>query len=389
MIAIFLQLNPWMHNLKSYLDHNASSPMLPQAIEAWQRAAVVPGNPSSMHWAGRQARRLLDDARDVIAQHLEVESSAVIFTSGGTEANNLCLAGVLTGNRGKVVISAIEHPSVLNTAKALCAHQQCELVLIAADTQGVIDADKMCAAIDADTVLVSLMLANNETGVIQPVAAVGAHCRQLGVPFHVDAVQGLGKLAVTLEALQADFLTASGHKIGGSKGTGVLVQRRGSRLSGWMHGGGQERKRRSGTENVAGAASFAAALQYCDFSACQNVRDYFESLLITQMPDVVIHGQQASRLGNTSCFSVPGMDGETLLMQLDLAGFAVASGSACSSGKREPSHVLRAMGVDDTLARASLRVSFGPEHDKNDAEALLQSLLHTRKVLQRMAAGSL
>ena len=376
-----------MCDLKSYLDHNASSPMLPQAIEAWQRAAVVPGNPSSMHWAGREARRLLDDARDVIAGHLEVESSAVVFTSGGTEANNLCLAGVLAGNRGKVVISAIEHPSVLNTAKALCAYNQCELVLVAADAQGMIDADKMCAAIDADTVLVSLMLANNETGVIQPVAAVGAYCRQLGIPFHVDAVQGLGKLTVTPEALRADFLTASGHKIGGSKGTGVLVQRRGARLAGWMHGGGQERRRRSGTENIAGAASFAAALQYCDFSGCQAVRDYFESLLMAQMPDVVIHGQQAPRLGNTSCFSVPGMDGETLLMQLDLAGFAVASGSACSSGKREPSHVLRAMGVSETLARASLRVSFGPEHGRQDAGALLQSLLHTREVLQRMAAG--
>ncbi len=371
--------------MKRYLDHNASSPMLASAIEAWQQAARLPGNPSSMHWAGRQARRVLDDARDALAAYFGVESSGVIFTSGGTEANNLCLAGVLAERQGALLVSAIEHPSVLNTAKALCQAQQRALTLLPVDANGCIDPVAVCAQIDSDTAMVSIMLANNESGVIQSVATVGEHCQALGVPFHVDVVQGLGKLDCSLDALCAHFVSCSAHKIGGAKGTGALIQRRGASLAAWMHGGGQERKRRSGTENIAGIASFAAALSACDFSSCAAVRDDFEQRLLAAMPDVVVYGQDVARLANTSLFSVPGMDGETLLMQLDLAGFAVASGSACSSGKREPSHVLRAMGVPTALARASLRVSFGAEHTIEDGEALVQALLRVRTLLQSMA----
>jgi len=359
--------------------------MLACAIEAWQQAARLPGNPSSMHWAGRQARRTLDDARDALAAYFAVESSGVIFTSGGTEANNLCLAGVLAERQGALVTSAIEHPSVLSTAVALCQAQQRDLKLLPVDQHGCIDPVAACGSIDETTAMASIMLANNESGVIQSVAAVGQHCQALGVPFHVDAVQGVGKLDCTLDVLHADFVSCSAHKIGGAKGAGALIQRRGASLATWMHGGGQERKRRSGTENVAGVAAFAAALSACDFSACAVVRDDFEQQLLAVMPDVAVYGQSVARLPNTSLFSVPGMDGETLLMQLDLAGFAVASGSACSSGKREPSHVLRAMGVPTTLARASLRVSFGAEHTEGDAEALVQALLRVRKLLQSMA----
>lgn len=375
--------------MQRYLDHNASSPILPCALEAWKEAALsTPGNPSSMHWAGRQARRILDDARDTLAKHFAVESGAVIFTSGGTEANNLCLAGVLQKRSGTMVVSSTEHPSVLNTATALCQQQQRPLILLKVNGQGQIDAEDANAKINTKTAMVSIMLANNESGVIQPVADVGKHCRALGVPFHVDAVQAVGKIPVSLALLEADFVSCSAHKVGGAKGTGALVQRRGSPLAPWMHGGGQERKRRSGTENIAGAAAFAAALEQCDFSACASLRDSFEQLLLQAMPDISIHGKQVERLPNTSLFSVPGMDGETLLMQLDLAGFAVASGSACSSGKREPSHVLRAMGVSTALARASLRVSFGPEHTTDDATALVQALLRVRILLQKMAGFS-
>ncbi len=363
--------------------------MLPEAIDAWRQAASLPGNPSSMHWAGRAARRALDDARDDIAERLGVESSALIFTSGGTEANNLCLAGLLAERAGAIVVSAVEHPSVLRAAEALARTYRRPLVHLPVDAQGCVDPEEACRRIDADTALVSVMLANNESGVVQPVEAIGAHCRRLGVPFHVDAVQALGKLSFTMERLQADFLSCSAHKIGGGKGVGLLVQRRGLHLAPWMHGGGQERGRRAGTENIAGAVAFATALRHCDFSSTQVVRDRFESSLQRHMPDVTIYGAQAQRLPNTSLFSVPGMDGETLLMQLDLAGFAVASGSACSSGKREPSHVLRAMGVSKSLARASLRVSFGPEHRESDAEALLAALIQVRERLREMAGYSL
>lgn len=263
--------------------------------------------------------------------------------------------------------------------------QQRALTLLPVDANGCIDPVAVCAQIDSDTAMVSIMLANNESGVIQSVATVGEHCQALGVPFHVDVVQGLGKLDCSLDALCAHFVSCSAHKIGGAKGTGALIQRRGASLAAWMHGGGQERKRRSGTENIAGIASFAAALSACDFSSCAAVRDDFEQRLLAAMPDVVVYGQDVARLANTSLFSVPGMDGETLLMQLDLAGFAVASGSACSSGKREPSHVLRAMGVPTALARASLRVSFGAEHTIEDGEALVQALLRVRTLLQSMA----
>jgi len=372
--------------LQRYLDHNASSPMLACAIEAWQQAALhAAGNPSSMHWAGRQARRVLDDARDEIADYFAIESSAIIFTSGGTEANNLCLAGVLAKRTGAMCIASTEHPSILTTATALCAQQQRALTVLKVNQHGQIDPDDVCAQINKDTALVSIMLANNESGVIHPLASVGAHCRSLGVPFHVDAVQAVGKIPVSLNTLNADFLSCSAHKVGGAKGTGVLIQRRGMPLNTWMHGGGQERKRRSGTENIAGAAAFAAALKACDFTTCAPLRDHFEQLLLTAMPDVMIHGATVERLPNTSFFSVPNMDGETLLMQLDLAGFAVASGSACSSGKREPSHVLRAMGISTALARSSLRISFGTEHSNDDAQALVEALLQVRTLLQKMA----
>ncbi len=360
--------------------------MLACALEAWQEAALhASGNPSSMHWAGRQARRALDDARDSLADYFAVESSAIIFTSGGTEANNLCLAGVLAKRTGAMCIASTEHPSVLTTATALCMQQQRPLVEFKVNQHGQIDPDDVCAQINADTAMVSIMLANNESGVIHSLASIGAHCRSLGVPFHVDAVQALGKIPVSINTLQADFLSCSAHKVGGAKGTGALIQRRGMSLDTWMHGGGQERKRRSGTENIAGAAAFSAALKVCDFSICASLRNHFEQLLLAAMPDVTLHGATVERLPNTSFFSVPNMDGETLLMQLDLAGFAVASGSACSSGKREPSHVLRAMGVSIALARSSLRISFGTEHTTDDAKALVEALVHIRTLLQKMA----
>jgi cysteine desulfurase len=356
------------------------------ALDAYcQAAGAVVGNPSSMHWAGRAARRMLDDARDAIAGHLNCEAGALVFTSGGTESNNMAIHGALAGQTpGRIVTSAIEHPSVLQTLERF-EQQGWELVRVRPQANGVIDAARFCDAIDADTKLACLMWANNESGTLQPVSEVADFCRERKVPLLVDAVQALGKLPLDLDALDADFVSLSAHKVGGAKGVGALVMRRGLKAVPYQTGGGQERGRRSGTENVAGVVAFAAALQACRFEACADVRDHFEARLLDAMPDVIVHGREAARLANTSMFSVPGMDGETLLMQLDLAGFAVASGSACSSGKREPSHVLLAMGIPERMARASLRVSYGPEHSKADAEALVAELERVRGLLRHMA----
>jgi len=220
------------------------------------------------------------------------------------------------------------------------------------------------------------------------VQQVVERCKALSIPVLVDAVQALGKMQVDVSALGVDFISFSAHKIGGPKGVGVLVIRRGVQCETWALGGGQERGRRSGTENVPAVAGFAAALGVLDFSGVQEVRDGFEEKLLAKMSDVTIHGADVERVANTSMFTVPGMDGETLLMQLDLAGFAVASGSACSSGKREPSHVLQAMGVGERAARSSLRVSFGIEHTEDDAVALVDELVRIRGLLKHMAGLS-
>ena len=361
--------------------------MLDVAVDAFTNVAQhASGNPSSMHWSGRAARRALDDARDVLTSALGVGSGSLIMTSGGTEANNMAIYGVLSAAQvGEVVVSAIEHPSVLRTMEHWCATLGHRLHIIRPDAQGLMDAEVFCAALGEQTVFASMMWANNETGVIQPVHAVAKVCRERNIPFLVDGVQALGKIAVDVQALDADFVSFSAHKIGGAKGVGALAVRRGSALEPWLLGGGQERGRRSGTECVPGVAAFAAAMGVLDYAQTAPIRDAFEVYLKAKMPDVRMYGQSVARVGNTSTFTVPGMDGETLLMQLDLAGFAVASGSACSSGKREASHVLRAMGVDERAGRSSLRVSFGLEHTEEEARLLVDELVRIRALLKKMA----
>jgi len=373
----------------SYLDYNATCPVIDQSLKAASDAALkAPGNPSSLHWAGRAARKILDDARDALAKHLNVESGSVVFTSGGTESNNMAIHGWLaTQQPGKVVVSSIEHPSVLEPLKLWAQKAGWDVVYVRPEKGGAVDAAKFCAQIDESTRMACLMLANNETGVIQQIQEVADHCRSQGVPLLVDAVQGLGKMQFDLKAIDADFISFSAHKIGGMKGVGALVIKKGRKLEPLLQGGGQERKRRSGTENVPGAAAFAAALGVLDFNSAKTVRDHFEKSLKASLPDAVIFGVDTERVGNTSMFSMPGLDGETLLMQLDLAGFAVASGSACSSGKREPSHVLLAMGVPESQARSSLRISFGPEHTTGDADALVKALVNIQERLKMMAGG--
>ncbi len=376
---------------RRYLDHNANSPMLPEAIATYAAVAKeAGGNPSSIHWAGRAARRALDDARDKVADYFGVEAGAVVFTSGGTESNNIALQGWLNQQPpGGIVSTRIEHPSVLRPLERWqqIGDSPWRVTLIKPNRGGAVAADAVVAAIGEETRMVSIMAANNESGVIQPAAQVAAACRERGVAVHIDAVQALGKLDVRPLVQHADFVSFSAHKIGGPAGVGGLIIRRGRQLQELAPGGGQERKRRSGTENVAAISAFAAALGKIDFAAISPLRDYFEQQLQQRIPQASIIGGECDRVGNTSLFSIPGLEGETVLMQLDLAGFAVASGSACSSGQRRPSHVLMAMGMSPTEARSSIRVSFGPEHDPSDADALVAELCRVQSRLRAMRGG--
>lgn len=371
-----------------YLDYNATCPQLPEVTLAMQDVASYAfGNPSSLHWAGRNARRALDDARESLASFFNVESGSVVFTSGGTESNNMVIQGVMAGSAsGHIVLSAIEHPAVLQTVEQWAVrYPQWSYTLVKPDQDGKVDAETFMAACQEDTKLACLMWANNETGVVQPVFEVAKACKLRGIPVFVDAVQAVGKYDVDLAKLDADFVSFSAHKIGGPRGVGALVVKRGQNLESLMIGGGQERGRRSGTENVAGAVGFAGALGKLDYSQLSGLRDSFEVTLKKAMPQVRIFGTTHERTANTSMFCIPGLEGETLLMQLDLMGFAVASGSACSSGKREPSHVLLAMGVPDIQARSSLRVSFGVVDDEGVADALISGLLKVQSRLRQMS----
>ncbi len=365
--------------------------MRPSALEAYVGAARdLVGNPSSLHWAGREARRALEDARESIAACIHADPGSIVFTSGGTESDNIAIQGVLHASApGKIITSAIEHPAVLQPlsrwASREAREQGWQLVQVRPGSDGRVSAEDFISRIDDSTRLVCIMWANNETGVIQPVKEIVRHCRVTGVPVLVDAVQALGKLSLDCLTLDADFVALSAHKIGGPRGVGALVVRRGVKVRELAPGGGQERKRRSGTENVPGVVAFAAALREADFSSYASMRDAFERALEETIPDAVVFGREAERVANTSLFSIPGLDGETLLMQLDLAGFAVASGSACSSGKREPSHVLLAMGVKSGLARSAVRISFGPGNVRDDGLALVRELGRIRQRLRTMA----
>lgn len=375
-------------NKHIYLDYNATCPQLPQVTKAMQDIVETAfGNPSSLHWAGRNARRKLDDARDTIASYFAVDAGSIVFTSGGTESNNMVIQGIVAGSEsGHIVLSAIEHPAVLQAVEQWCMRYPAwTYTLVKPDKGGRIDAESFMAACQDDTKLACLMWVNNETGVVQPVFEVSQSCREQGISLFVDAVQALGKFEINLKQLDADFVSFSAHKIGGPRGVGALIMQRGVKLESLMIGGGQERGRRSGTENVAGVFGFATALGQQDYTSIQSLRDMFEPKLLAAIPDVRIFGQSHQRTANTSMFCVPGLEGETLLMQMDLMGFAVASGSACSSGKREPSHVLLAMGLPEHQARSSLRVSFGLEHDEQTADALIAALCKIKQRLRQMS----
>jgi len=297
----------------------------------------------------------------------------------------MAIHGWLAGREpGRIVASAIEHPSVLKPLEHF-ASLGWDVVLVPPDEDGLVCSETFIDALSGNTQLACLMAANNETGAIQPVAEVGKACRKLDIALLVDAVQMLGKTPLDVREWQADFVSFSAHKIGGPKGVGVLVIGRARQMQPLISGGGQERGRRSGTENVAGVAGFAAAIGKLDFAQAKGIRDDFETLLLERLEGAKVFSKGSNRLPNTSMFSLPDIDGETLLMQLDLAGFAVASGSACSSGLQSASHVLMAMGYSETVARNSVRVSFGPDNTHDDASALVEELTTICGRLRAMA----
>lgn len=354
-------------NAVAYLDYNATAPVRSAARAAVIAALDAVGNPSSVHASGRAARRLVEDAREEVARLVNVAASAVVFTGGGSEANALALRG---SGAARVIASAIEHDSVLRNAPTSS--------LIPVNRDGVVDLaalERLLGEPSGGRTLVSVMLANNETGVIQPVAEAAALARRHGSLVHCDAVQAAGKIAIDFAALGVDMLTLSAHKLGGPQGVGALVLREGVELAPLVGGGGQERGRRAGTENVAGIAGFGAAataaradLDSGEPDRIARLRDGLEAAL---PPQAVIHGAGRPRLPNTSCIGLPGLSGETQVMALDLAGVAVSSGSACSSGKVRPSHVLAAMGCAPDEAQSAIRVSLGWASTAADVERFL------------------
>lgn len=370
--------------IRAYLDWNATTPLRDEARVAMVRAMDLVGNPSSVHAEGRAARRLVEDAREHVAALVGAAPRNVIFTSGGTEANALALMpGLYDGQgrpRDRLLMSTVEHPSVRNGARFPPSAQED----IPVTGTGVVDTDWLAhrlAELAGNRPLVSLMLANNETGVIQPVATVAEAVHAHGGLLHVDAVQAAGKITCDINSLGADLLTISAHKLGGPKGVGALIL-----ADEALHipdpllkGGGQESNRRAGTENVIGIVGFGAAAQAAVASLAYNAarmtaaRDRLEARVREIAPEAVIFGADAPRLPNTTLLTVSGIRAETALIALDLEGVAVSSGSACSSGKVAPSHVLAAMGVPSELALGAIRVSLGPITTDDEIEIFLKA----------------
>lgn len=363
-----------------YFDHNASTPVHPDVLaEMMPYLQSCYANPSSVHKQGRVAREAIDKAREQVAQLVNAHPSQVIFTSGGTEANNLAIKGSIRGmGISRLVTGATEHPSVRDVSNYFAAST--ELNVLSVDEQGLINIDELSRFSSSKIpTLISVMMANNETGVIQDIASIAARFKNDGHIFHTDAVQAAGKIKVNFGKLNVNLMSLSAHKIYGPKGIGALIFDKCIDLEPMMHGGGQEKKRRSGTENVAAIVGFGKAAELARLNLESNAQEiknlqvYFEDQL-QQLNGVVIFSEKANRLNNTTFFGLPGIDGETLLMQLDAQGVAVTSGSACASTSLAPSHVLMAMGVSERIARSAIRVSFGLQNTKAEIDQLIYIL---------------
>ena len=378
-----------------YLDHNATTPLDARVLEAMLPYLTEHhGNPSSAHRFGRVARAAIEKAREQVADLVNAHPRQVIFTSGGTEANNLAIKGVAALNRpGCMAIGATEHPSLSAAATAL-EKSGWQILSLPVDDRGRLLDAEVDSVLNLGPALISVMWANNETGVVQDIAALSAKVRACGAWLHTDAVQAAGKIEVDFAASGAHMMSLSAHKINGPKGAGALIVDKTVELEPLLHGGGQEKDRRSGTENVAGIVGYGAAAslaqaRLADFGThMARLRDQLESEL-RALGGIEIFGAAAARLPNTVCFGAVGVDGETLLLNLDRAGIAVSSGSACASTNREPSPVLRAMGVDPDLALGAIRVSLGSGNTKSDIDAFVAALAGQLRQLRRMAGRAI
>ncbi|MEK6620470.1 MAG: cysteine desulfurase family protein [Chloroflexota bacterium] len=370
-----------------YLDHAATTPVDPEVAEAMARVLRdVHGNPSSIYAEGRAARALVDRAREEVAAALGADPREIVFTSGGTEADNLALRGTLKARRWQegegpmLITSAIEHHAVLDTAEDLERHAHVRVTRVPVDRDGLVDPADVERAIDDRTALVSIMHANNEIGTLQPIAEIGAICRERAVTFHTDAVQTVGILPFDVRALPVDLVSINAHKFYGPKGVGALYVRKGTRIATMQTGGGQEKGRRTGTENVAGVVGLGVAMRLAterrstEAPRQARLRDRIVDGVRARIPSVVLTGHPTDRLPNNASFCFPGTQGEALIVALDLDGFSVSSGSACTSGNTEPSHVLLALGLDREVAQGSLRVSVGRATTDADVDAFLEAL---------------
>lgn len=366
-----------------YLDHNATSPLRPQAAEAVRSClAGRPGNPSSLHAEGRAARAVLENAREKVASLMGVQPSTVLFTSGGSEAIEAAIRGVCDrapAHIRRIVVSATEHSAVLEAVRAM-ASKGFRTVEVPCDSDGRVDPEMFTGELRMHTALAALHWANNETGVVQQVEEVGAACRKAQIPFLLDAVQAAGKISTDVRTVQADFVALSAHKLGGPQGIGALSVREGFVLAPLIHGGAQERRRRGGTEAVALAAGFGAAADVLtrevrrESTRMLKMRARIETFIKKTFPEARIHGQAVARVPNTVNFALRGIPGEMLTIALDLAGFAVSTGSACSSGAATPSHVIRAMGYSEPEAAEAVRISLGWNTTVDEVDRFLEVL---------------
>jgi cysteine desulfurase len=373
---------------RAYFDHNATTPPDPIVVEAVAGALKEDfGNPSSVHHFGQRAKAILDDARTAVGALIGGEPAEVVFTSGGTESDNMALRGAAEAiaaasaatPRRHIITSSIEHEAVLNTVKAL-ARQGWTATLLPVDASGILSPAALAGAITRETAIVSLMHANNEIGTIQPIADLAAIAHEHGAIVHTDAVQSVAKIPVNVAALGVDLLTLSAHKFNGPKGVGALWIRRGTRLVSTMTGGKHERNRRGGTENVPGIAGLGAAARLArkkldgESPRLAALRDRLERGILERVSGTVVNGALSPRVPNTTNISFDGVEAESLLIALDLEGFAVSTGSACSSGTLEPSHVLRAMGLPSHRTQNSIRFSLGAGNTDQEIDALLAKL---------------
>jgi cysteine desulfurase len=379
---------------KVYLDHAATTPLHPEVLSLmYEFMRDTFGNPSSVHSFGREAKKFTQEARQKVADLIGAAPEEIYFTSGGTEADNIAIIGTAMARRkngNHIITSAIEHHAVIETCEYL-AKNGFEITFLPVDKYGMVDPDDVAGAIRKETVLVTIMHANNEIGTIQPIAEIGRITREHGVALHSDAVQTLTKIPVKVDDLGVDLLSLSAHKIYGPKGIGALYARKGMRLQPIMHGGGQERKLRSGTENTPGIVGFGKAAEVGaremeqESARVKGLRDKLISRVLAEIPSVTLNGHPEQRLPNNANVSIALVEGESLVLSLDLEGVAVSSGSACSSGSLKPSHVLKALGLPYEMMHGSLRMTLGRANSEEDIDYVVEAL---KKIAVRLRSFS-